>query len=68
MFRKGYRLMEKVTITRKDVTEILGIGQANADRLLRMPGAPVIRVGRRLIIPKEPFLKWVDELAIQKGN
>lgn len=59
--------MEKLVITRKDVAQMLGVGQANADKILRMPGAPVIRVGRRLIIPKEPFLKWVDELA-QKSN
>lgn len=59
--------MEKITITRKEVAEILGIGQANADRLLRMPNVPCIKVGRRLVIPKEPFLKFVNELA-QKGE
>lgn len=59
--------VEKLTIARKDIPALLGIGQANADKLLRMPGAPVIRVGRRLVIPREPFLKWIGDLA-HKGE
>lgn len=54
---------EKVTITRKEVAQMLGIGQANADKILRMPNAPVIKVGRRIVIPKDPFLRFVDDLA-----
>ena len=47
----------------KTVAEVLGISMAGAYELLHQDGFPVLRIGSRLVVPKEKFLAWVDEQA-----
>lgn len=43
------------------VTKLLGIGQASAYELMHEKDFPTIRIGKRLVVPKDKFLIWVDE-------
>ncbi len=45
------------------VCRIMGISKAKAYELTRSKDFPVIRVGRRKTIPRDTFLKWLDEKA-----
>ena len=43
------------------VSRLLGIGQASAYELMHEKGFPTIRIGKRLVVPKDKFLIWVNE-------
>ena len=43
------------------VAKLLGIGQASAYELMHEKDFPTIRIGKRLVVPKDKFLIWVDE-------
>ena len=45
----------------KIVAEILGIPVAGAYELLHQEDFPVLRIGSRLVVPKEKFLSWVED-------
>ena len=44
----------------KIVAEILGISVAGAYELLHQEDFPVLRIGSRLVVPKEKFLSWIE--------
>ena len=52
--------MEKHTLKVEEVKDILGISRASAYNLARSKDFPSIRVGKRLVIPKEAFFRWMD--------
>lgn len=41
----------------------LGINMNAAYALVKQPGFPSIRIGKRIIIPKEAYNKWLLEAA-----
>ena len=43
------------------VAKLLGIGQASAYELMHEKDFPTFRIGKRLVVPKDKFLIWVDE-------
>lgn len=43
----------------RDLQAILGISKANAYALTHREGFPVLRVGRRLLIPKAALDEWL---------
>ncbi len=43
----------------KTVAEILGISVAGAYELLHQEDFPALRIGLRLVVPKEKFLSWI---------
>ena len=45
----------------KMVAEALGIAAASGCELLHQEGFPSLRIGNRLVVPKEKFIRWVDE-------
>lgn len=49
-----------VTMTVLEVAQALGIGRAAAYQLAHSAGFPAMRVGTRIIIPRDAFLRWLD--------
>ena len=47
----------------KTVAQVLGISLAGTYELLHREGFPVVKIGSRLVVPKEEFLAWVEEQA-----
>ena len=43
-----------------EVAEVLGISRAGAYDLVRSAGFPHLKLGNRILIPKDKFLKWID--------
>ena len=43
------------------VAQVLGIASSSAYELMHDPSFPVLRIGSRLVTPKEKFCQWVDE-------
>ena len=44
-----------------EVASVLGISRAGAYELVRSDGYPALKIGSRIVVPKEKFIKWVDE-------
>ena len=44
----------------KTVAEVLGISVAGSYELLHQEDFPVLRIGSRLVVPKEKFLLWIE--------
>ena len=47
----------------KTVAQVLGISLAGTYELLHREDFPVVKIGSRLVVPKEEFLAWVEEQA-----
>lgn len=43
-----------------DVTSVLGISRAGAYELVRSDGFPSLRIGSRIVVPKEKFIGWIN--------
>ena len=45
----------------KTVAKVLGVSLSSGYELLHDPGFPVMRVGNRMVVPKEQFIQWVSD-------
>ena len=43
------------------VAKALGVSPSSGYELMHEPGFPVLRVGSRMVVPKEKFIQWVEE-------
>ena len=43
------------------VAQVLGVSPSSGYELMHEPGFPVLRVGSRMVVPKEKFIQWVEE-------
>ena len=43
------------------IAKVLGISPASSYELLHEPGFPVLKIGNRMVVPKENFIQWVEE-------
>jgi excisionase family DNA binding protein len=50
-----------VSLSAPDVAQVLGISRAGAYNLLRSKGFPTIHIGKRMIVPKDKLLAWLDK-------
>ena len=51
---------EKETLTVKEAAEVLGIGRGLAYRLANGGTIPTLRLGRRILIPREALTQLLD--------
>ena len=52
-----------MTLTVDEVAEVLRIGRTTAYTLARQRDFPTIRVGRRIVIPRDAFARWIEGQA-----
>lgn len=45
----------------KTVAQVLGVSISTAYELMHGSGFPVLRVGNRMVVSKEKFIRWVEE-------
>ena len=50
-----------LTLTAPQVGEVLGIPRAAAYELVRSEGFPHIRIGKRILVPKDKFISWIAD-------
>lgn len=43
------------------VAKVLGIAPSSAYELMHEPDFPVLKIGSRMVVPKEQFIQWVNE-------
>ena len=42
------------------VAKVLGVSPSSGYELMHEPGFPVLRIGNRMVVPKEQFIQWVS--------
>lgn len=58
---------ERLTLKVEEAAGLLGIGREKTRLLCNSGVIPSLRLGRRLVIPKARFLKWLDDPASQQA-
>ena len=43
------------------VAKVLGIAPSSGYELMHDPDFPVLKVGSRMVVPKEKFIQWVEQ-------
>ena len=41
--------------------KVLGVSPSSGYELMHQPDFPVLRVGNRMVVPKDKFMLWVEE-------
>lgn len=49
-----------------DVAAVLGISRAAAYELARNKDFPALRIGTRIVIPKDKFINWINRRVEEK--
>ena len=60
--------MDKAVYNVYEVAALLGINLPKAYELARQEGFPAIRIGRRIVVPKEAFHRWLEQVALDKQS
>ena len=43
------------------VAKVLGVSPSSSYELMHEVGFPVLKVGSRMVVPKEKFIQWVEQ-------
>ena len=49
-----------LSLNANDIAAVLGISRANAYTLMRAKGFPTIFIGKRMSVPRDKFIEWMD--------
>ncbi len=53
----------RLTLTVEEAAQMLGISRIKGYELAHSEGFPAMRLGRKLLIPRDRFLAWIDQQA-----
>ena len=60
--------IERLTVTVPEMAKMLGVTTCTAYNLIHRADFPVVRVGRRAIIPVDALKRWVEAQAGKKND
>ena len=43
------------------VAQVLGVSPSSGYELMHEPGFPILKIGNRMVVPKEKFIQWVEQ-------
>ena len=50
-----------LALSAEDLAQVLGISRANAYTLMHSKGFPTIKIGKRMTVPKDKLIEWIDK-------
>lgn len=54
-----------LALSAEDVSQVLGISRANAYALMHSKGFPTLKIGKRMTVPKDKLMEWMEkQLAV----
>ena len=53
--------MKESVYTNHNEAKVLGTSPSSGYELMHQPDFPVLRVGSRMVVPKEKFIQWAEE-------
>ena len=57
-----------LTLKADQIAAVLGISRANAYTLLRREDFPTLRIGKRMLVPRDRFIRWIEENTQKQGR
>lgn len=61
----GLPSVERLTLTVEEVARVLGIGRIQAYNLTHRADFPAIRIGKRIVVPRDALMRWLDRQTEQ---
>jgi len=63
MKESHYRSYEELPLflNAEMVAKVLGVSPSSGYELMHEPDFPVLKVGNRMVVPKEKFVEWVSQ-------
>ena len=63
MLKSEYRSYDDLPLflNAETVAKVLGVSPSSGYELMHEPGFPVLRVGSRMVVPKDQFIQWVKK-------
>ena len=63
MKESGYKTYDDLPLFLNSATvaKVLGVSPSSGYELMHQPDFPVLRVGSRMVVPKEKFIQWAEE-------
>ena len=55
-------------LTADDIQAILKISRAGVYTLMHRVAFPTIRIGKRMLVPEDKFVQWLDEQSQRGGD
>lgn len=53
----------------EEVSKVFRVSRATAYRMAERGNIPCLRIGRRMIVPKEHLVRWIDQsISCEKGG
>lgn len=49
-----------LALSADDVAQVLGISRANAYELMHSEGFPTLKIGKRMTVPKDKLIEWIQ--------
>ena len=43
------------------VAKVLGVSPSSSYELMHEPNFPILKIGNRMVVPKEKFIQWVEQ-------
>lgn len=59
---------EKITLTVDEAAKRIGVGKNFMLELVKMDGFPAVKINRKILINKEQFDRWFDNLTANRPN
>jgi len=50
------------------VAKVLGVSPSSGYELMHEPDFPILKVGSRMVVPKEKFIQWAEEHTAGGGG
>lgn len=50
-----------VTLNATQLAQVLGISRANAYCLMHTRGFPTLKIGKRMMVPKDKLMDWMEK-------
>lgn len=60
---KNYTSLEQLplALSAEDVAQVLGISRANAYALMHSKGFFTLKIGKRMTVPKDKLIEWMEK-------
>lgn len=60
--------MEPAVLNVAQFAALMDINLPRAYEIVKTPGFPAIRIGKRIVIPKAAFERWLEQAALGKQS
>ena len=57
-----------LSLNAEDMARVLGISRANAYTLMHSKNFPTLTIGKRMVVPRDKLLAWMDDQMRKKRS